>query len=699
MKILEYNHTKLYLFDNGSFSISRAEDTYLEQKRVSGQPNFEVNINGGKPLFLNEDGFVFTKMEEQERHVYLTYVCEKKSLQVQVELDFSKGSDVVAQKNTITNLGEKTVKLTRFSSAFLDDIGIHDAEKMWYQNDGIKIYICHNKWQGEGQWKAYTPAELGIYPATTHGWERESFRISSVGSWSTANYYPLVLVEEEETKQCWFMELEGSHSWMMKLAAYGGYNEGRLTLEATGCEEGNGNWFYDLAPGESYQTERAFYGVVSGGLEAAAAALYSFKRADSVIKSDRHTIPLVFNDYMDCIWGHQKPELILPLIEKAAKVGCEVFCIDGGWCENENGAGLGDWLPKQSHYKDISLQAVLDKIKECGMVPGIWFEWEACEKTAKGYQLDNDWILLRHGEPVGEARAFYNFRNPQVRAYLKEKVRSVYEMGVRYIKNDYNQSLCVGCTNHNPDGSPAEGIRENAEAFYGFVEDLYQEFPDLMIENCCSGALRSDHKTLRHFALQSSSDQELYENNPSILMGSLLQYPPEKAGVWSYPYPAMIDEAADFKLTDEYIARMANGRQTAFNMITAMMGVLYQSGRIDLCDEKNEALIQEAITLYKENRALIGKSRPIYPLGLHNINDKELTALGLLSEQTLQLAVWNLAEQTNALELDLKKWIPAGAKLEVVYPAEKAGVVLEEGVLKTTLEEREAVYVRVNCAI
>lgn len=107
-----------------------------------------------------------------------------------------------------------------------------------------------------------------------------------------------------------------------------------------------------------------------------------------------------------------------------------------------------------------------------------------------------------------------------------------------------------------------------------FIENLYQEFPNLMIENCGGGALRSDHKTLRHFALQSTSDQELYENNPSILMGSLLQYPPEKAGVWSYPYPVMYEEAADFKLTDEYIARMADGRQTAFNMITAMMGVL-----------------------------------------------------------------------------------------------------------------------------
>ena len=682
MKVFKYDDTKLCVFENGSFSVCRAGDTYLEKKYLSDRPNFEVNLNGGKALLLNEHGFVFQRVEENDRHVFLFYDCVKKGVEVTVELDFSKGKNVVTQKNTIKNYSKKTVRLTRFSSTFLEDIGRTDEENRWYEKEKLKFYICHNKWQGEGQWKSYSASELGIYPTTKHFWERESFRIQSVGSWSTANFYPLVIVEDEEAGQSWFLELEGSHSWMIKLAAYGGYERPQLTMEATGCEETNGNWFYDLSPDRSYHTERAIFGTISGGFEQAAAALHTFKREDSLIRSDKNILPVVFNDYMDCVWEHQNPEALLPLIEQAAKIGCEIFCIDGGWCENENGSGLGDWLPKQKSFSEISLEMVVKKIRECDMIPGIWFEWEACEVTSKGYVPEEDWVLKRHGEPVGESRGFYNFKNQKVRDYLKEKVRFVYDIGIRYIKNDYNQSLGIGCTNNYPGESPAQGLIENCEAFYEFIEELYQEFPELIIENCGSGAMRSDHKTLRYFALQSISDQELYQNNPSILMGSLLQYPPEKAGIWAYPYPVMIDEACDFKLTKAYIARMADGKQTVFNMVTAMMGVLYLSGRIDLCDEKNEELIKEAVCFYKKNRGYIGKSRPIYPLGMHNINQRETAVLGLLSEDKLLLAIWNLKEQTAEIELNLKDWILEQGVIDGVYPKSKKGIIFKKGILK-----------------
>ena len=401
MKILKHNDTSLVVYDNGSFTVYSSKVKNLEQKRLTGRPNFEVNLFGGKQIFLDETGFRLIHMTEENKKVVFKYVCSYRKIEVEVTLDFSKGRNVFSQTNKITNLGEETIRLTRFSSAFMEDIGNDGTTKAWYEKDSLKIYICHNKWQGEGQWQAYTPQELGIYPVTTHGWEREAYRIQSVGSWSTANYYPFIIVEDQEAGLSWFMELEGSHSWMMKLAAYGGYENPQLTLEATGCEEANGNWFYDLKPKESYSTERAFLGVTDGGFEEAAAELLAFKREDSLIPSDRKVLPVVFNDYMDCVWDKQSPELLIPLIEAAAAVGCEVFCIDGGWCENKNGSGLGDWLAKKEDFSKISLETVIRKILDCGMTPGIWFEWEACSDTADGFMMEPDCILKRHGAPVG----------------------------------------------------------------------------------------------------------------------------------------------------------------------------------------------------------------------------------------------------------------------------------------------------------
>lgn len=695
MDIYYRNGTDLVVFENGSFSLFKKNSVFFKNTKRSIRPNFELNINGGKQLFLNENGFSYKGIRQNEDELVLSYECSQKSVLVEVILDFSKGKNVVAQRNVVTNIGTETITMTRFSSGLMEDIGRNDTTLAWYDNKNLKIHLCHNKWQGEGQWKSYSPQDLGLYPVTTHGWERESFRIQSVGSWSTANFYPLIIIEDSRTGQCWFMELEGSHTWMIKIASYGGYVEPQLTIEATGCDESVGGWFYDLKPGEQYSAERVFWGTVMGGFETAVAELNEVKRNDSLIQHPQNIPPLVFNDYMDCVWGNQKPELILPLAEKAAKLGCEIFCIDGGWYENVNGPGLGDWLPKKAHYGQIPLETVITRIHELGMIPGIWFEWEACSDTAAGFTLDEECILKRYGQPVGETRCFYSFKSRKVRDYLKEKVRCFYDLGVRYIKNDYNQSLGVGCTVPGSGVAFVQGMIENCEAFYEFIDELYEEFPGIVIENCGSGAMRSDNKTLRRFALQSISDQELYRNNPSILMGSLALFPPEKAGIWAYPYPVMQDECNHFQLTDSYVEKMADGRQTVFNMVTGMMGMLYLSGRIDLCDDRNELLIEEAIRIYKKNRHLIPRSRPIYPMGMHSVNEEAVTALGLLSDEKLILAVWNLTKEPQQVNLDLNKWIVNGEIVDI-YPGESVEVKLEQEILQCHLEPDAAIYLGIH---
>lgn len=46
---------------------------------------------------------------------------------------------------------------------------------------------------------------------------------------------------------------------------------------------------------------------------------------------DNELLRIIFNDYMNCLWGSPTTEKLLPLIDAAAEVGCEYFCIDAGW--------------------------------------------------------------------------------------------------------------------------------------------------------------------------------------------------------------------------------------------------------------------------------------------------------------------------------------------------------------------------------
>ena len=687
MKQYRLGKTEIVVFDNGKFMIDNGN---TEKILLTSHPNFEVNIDGGGLIDLGKSGFLLVDIKYNADALELKYLYEQMKLEVTVSLEAVSG--VIVQKTTAHNLGNDAIRLTRLSSAYMDNIA-HAQNTAWYEKD-LQIYICHNKWQGEGQWRCYSPSELGVFPATRHDWESDVYKISSIGSWCTGDFYPLVIIEDKSEHKSWFMETEGAHSWQIKISGDGGYIKPVLALEATSADEDLGGWHYELQPGESYSAERAFYGMTDGGFEEVTDALDNFKRHDSQIEIT--TPPLVFNDYMDCVWGYQKPELILPLVDKAAEMGCEYFCIDGGWCTNRKGAGLGDWLPKEELYSETTLKDIADYIKQKGMLPGIWFEFDACSESSELYLKDEDCTIRRYGRAVGKGdRHFVNFKNEYVCNYLTERVRDFYDMGYRYIKNDYNQSTGIGCTNNYPGDSPAEGLIENSDAFNDFIDSLYEKFPDLLIENCGSGALRDDNKTLKRFCMQSTSDQEIYLNNPSIVMGSAAIMPPEKMGIWAYPYPTVLGEHQNFVPNEAYVKQREDGKETAFNIISGMMGALYLSGRIDLCDEKNSSLIKEGIDIYKDIRKYIAISRPVYPTGLHEINAKELASFGLLSNDRLMLAIWNTGTTDADVDIDLSSYITGGYHIGRAYSHKPPMFMLNSCRIQGSLEGESAVWLEI----
>lgn len=651
MKVFNHNNLDLIVFDNGRFTVSPHQNTSVVEDRSGNVPNFEINVCGtGKLAKLGTD-IVFKNLTQDQNGITLVYIY-RNIIEVSVKLTFTEGADVILQQNTAKNISDKVQKLTRFSSCHLSEVCLSDEP--YYENDSIRLYVCNNKWQGEGQWQSFTPEQLGLFPATTHPWEHEVYRIQSLGSWSTGNFYPMTVAVDGKNGFSWFMETECSNSWMIRYTSLGGYTNPVLQLDSTCADEGLG-WTYDLAVGEEYTSEKTFFGVTPGGFENAVQQLLTFKRADSTASYDSLIPPVIFNVYMDCIWGNPHPDKLLPLIDAASKAGAEIFVIDGGWQKNANGIGCGDWLPGDK-YKDMPLEKILEYIKSKGMKPGIWTELETVFKTADGFDIDEDAVLKRYDRAFGDGKYFYNFCNKKVCNYLKSRIDYLYSIGVRYIKNDYNHSVGLGPDNNNAH-SPAEGTKQNTDAFLAFIEDIRATYPDLIVENCGSGALRSDNKTLRHFYVQSTSDQELYRNNASILVGSMTQMPPEKCGMWSYPYPIAFEVKDTFEIDDEYKALRTDGRETAFNMITAMSGTMFLSGRIDCCDKYNFSLVKDAVSLYKGYRNMICKSKPIFPTGLCPINKSGLYSFGIISENKLILTVWSIRSKNSSFKVDLSSYI------------------------------------------
>ena len=622
------------------------------------------DVSFDRPTLLSGDGRTGDTLWNLEGH--RATVTESRS---RVE-----GSSAICMTTTVRNDGDRPLLLDSLSSAFITGIGAEG--RRWY-DDRFILHYAHMAWQGEAQWRSASLEEVGLYPTYNHG-HQPTFRICSRGSWTTARYYPLILLEDTERGETHYFEMLTGSGWYMEVGVKGYQDNSALCVLLSACHEKNDGWFKTLDAGESYTTAPALYGCVKGGFEEAVADLTAYKRATAKTAFPGGHVPVCFNDYMNCLWAQPSRDRLMPLIKAASEAGCEVFCIDAGWFGKRGEWYLhnGDWEPYDEHFGEGGLQGILDDIALHGMQPGVWLEIETADAGSDFVKAHPEVLLTRHGHPIGRGQCFVDFRQPVVRKHLMHTFDTLYDMGVRFIKNDYNHSTGIGIDAEN--GEMAVALQEHVAAFNAFIDEVLATHPGLMIENCGSGAMRCDHSTLSHFHVQSTSDQEYYDRYPSIIQGMLSCMPPERAGIWAYPYPMdfhrMPAQGDVFPVTDEgtkaLIEGCADGWETAFNMVNGLMGCLYLSGRICYADERNASLIADAVSLYKENRAVLEGAVPVYPQGMSRMSLKGHTSLGLLNRSAgkLLVAVWQMRTEERKTVVNLTPYLTPNATIIRAYP-------------------------------
>ena len=591
-------------------------------------------------------------------------------LTVTMRLEPVSGASAWRVHTSYRNEGSAPVRLTN-ASAFTVQGMCSDGLLDWEDKRKCVIHTCIQAWNGEGQWRESSPEELGLYHTSRHP-TLAAFELSSVGSWSTGRFFPTVMVEDRELNQIWYFSLETSGCWHFEIGHRGDWvdGSGAMYVSCDCADERTHGWTLTLDPGESWSSPTAVLGCCEGGFNDAVAEMTRCRRAILPENTWPEQCAVIFNDYMNCLWADPTLENQIPIIDAAAAAGCEGYCMDSGWycaLNRDWGGGMGDWIPSGDRFGEKGLKGILDYVRSKGMRPGIWLEIEVSAQAAKVSGRPDDWFLTRNGERVGQGNRFFlNFGNPEVRTYLHGVIDRLCALGCEYFKNDYNASIQNGCDNYGV--CPAEGLNRHLDAFYSWVDEVRQRHPGLMLENCGSGAMRSDARALSHFHLQSFSDQEDYRHVPSVLTGSLCNILPEQLGIWAYPWPMLFSQKGKDELlrSAEYRAEMADGEQTVFNMVSGLCGRLYLSGRLDLADEENLRLTAEGVAVYKAEREHMAASVPVLPLGHKDYCDQQgFTALGLRNGSRMTLAVWRLGGDCETVSLP----IPARS-VRTLYPSE-----------------------------
>lgn len=577
------------------------------------------------------------------RKLEITLHDPETSLRAVQHFQFYEGVQMVRAWTVLTNRGMKPLGVEYVSSFALTGL---DKEGKQDRDDKMMLYIPHTGWQSELQWREYHLPELGM----SHLTDRSSKRIScsNTGSWSAAEHIPMAVLENKEAGTSLFWQIEHNGSWHWEIIDQNDF----LTLLASGPTEHDNHWWVNLQPGEEFVSIPVAVGAVSGGFEQAIGQLTEYRRKIRRPNADNRDLRVIFNDYMNCLWGSPTTAKLLPLIDAAADVGCEYFCIDAGWyAAGEWWDGVGEWMPSPERFPE-GIKYVLDYIRSKGLVPGLWLELEVMGiNSPKLAETDDSWFFMRHGQRVKDrSRYQLDYRNPKVIAHANEVIRRLVEdYGVGYIKMDYNINAGIG-TEADAD-SFGDGLLQHNRAYLAWLDSIFTRYPDLVIENCSSGGMRMDYAMLSRHSIQSTSDQENYVNYAAIAAASPSALTPEQSAIWSYPL------------------REGDDEEVVFNMVNALLLRIHQSGHLAELSPRRRELVKEALDYYKTIRGNIREALPFWPLGLPKQQD-DWISLGLRHEErgAEYVAVWRTGGTSGTKVVPLSKLKGETVDVRCAYP-------------------------------
>jgi alpha-galactosidase len=434
-----------------------------------------------------------------------------------------------------------------------------------------------------------------------------------------------------------------------------------------------------LLPGETVTTVPAAVAIVpNGGMDAVAEELTTYRRRIRRPHPDNAALPVIYNDFLNCLMSDPTTEKELPLIAAASALGVEVFCIDAGWYDDENGGwwdSVGEWEPSIKRFPYGGLAGLIQKIRDAGMKPGLWLEPEVVgSRSSIAELLPDEAFFSRRGERVKEwGRYQLDLRHSAARAHLDGVVdRLMADFDLGYLKLDYNIDIGVGTDANCAAGA---GLLEHNRAFLAWVAAAMDRHPGLTIEGCAAGGSRTDGASGAVFPIQSLTDQQDFAKTPPISAAAPLAITPEQAGVWA---------SVDGSMGDD---------QLAFSMISALLSRVHLAGHIDTLNPVQLDVVRAGIDAYKALRAGIPASLPVFPLGLPGWRDNWV-AQGARIGQTLAIAVHRRGGDTEQA-MELPAWLGQHPRVTVAYPpwgAQDAVVATgsEGAVLKVTLTEENS---------
>lgn len=512
-------------------------------------------------------------VEESSSKTVVTVLRDDRGLTLEHHLTWYLGYSALEACSVFYNGSRDAVSLEMISSFAMGELSPYEPD------DAPGTLILHrlrSAWSAEGRLDSLPIEDLGLEPAwASYGNRIERF--GQIGSMPVRKFFPYAVVEDTKNKVSWGVQIACPSSWQIEV----GRTDSALCLSGGLADREFGHWMKKIGPGEAFNTPKAILAVSEGGVDDVSRIMTDFHtRYLADLPSAENSLPVIFNEYCTT-WGNPTEDYIRRAADVLKGRGIKYFVIDCGWYKEDGrnwGNSMGDWRLCESLFPG-GFENALDKIREFGMIPGIWFEFEVCGEESDAYHK-TDRLLKRDGYVITAGRRFWDMEDPFVQEYLTDKVINFlkkYNFG--YLKIDYNDNIGIGC-----DGSESlgEGLRKKVLASQRFIGEIRKQIPDLVIENCSSGGHRLEPSMMFLTSMSSFSDAHECIEIPIIAANLHRAILPRQSQIW----------AVLRKKDDE--------RRLVYSLASTFLGRMCLSGDVFDLSKEQWNIVDEGIALYEK---------------------------------------------------------------------------------------------------
>ncbi len=564
----------------------------------------------------------------------ITYVKGFKGFEIETEFINNSGQDVT---------------LDMLSSFVLDNLSpfqIDDAPNCY------NFHRFYGGWSLEGKHICQSIEELSLEKAWI-GIIGSNEKFGCKGNYPVKRYFPTAVFEDKSVGVMWAVQLAHNATWQMELTRM---DDSLSFTGGLGDREFCG-WKKDVPNGQSFKAPKAYIAAVKGDIFEACQSVTDMQKIAQLSYGEAG-IPISFNEYC-ATWGRPTQEKMLGFCQAAKKYGVKYVVIDAGWCEaGREQDGNGEWGIDTSIFPNMKEMNRI--IRENGLIPGIWFEFEVTTTPSKMFGPEYDHMKLKKDGYVlksNDIRSYWDFRREDVREYLYEKViKMLKDNGFGYIKVDCNNGIGVEIDGAE---SGSEGLRDHLQCVREFFIKMKEEIPDLIIENCAAGGHRLEPSMMGVTGVSSFSDAHECVEIPYIAASLHNLMLPVQELIWAVLHD---DDSKD---------------RLIYSLAATFLGRVCLSGCIDKLAPWQENIVSDAMDFYMGLESIIknGITR-IYGNRSKSTRYPTGTQVVVRTTEDEALVVCHNFEGTGG---SLKVDIPAEYRIARAFNGEN--VVLENGVL------------------